>query len=613
MEQKDPSCYIEQHVFEFNDLIPTDRYRVVKASDLLFNPARFDLMIKYLYAATKLGREQGDLTWLRELFVEQRRYLNNFREANYSGFTTGEQFVEAFDRLIEVCTSSTDPRLATIPVHEDLTPVDGAHRIAVLAALGKEVTLVPFRKKHPRTNYTYDYLFFRRKGMPLEYTDYTALEYVRHAPDVYAMCLFPSCKDKWDDVDSMIRSEVNVYYDRTVALTGTGKLNFIRNLYRTEPWVGTIDDGFKGARWKMEQCFSKEGGIRVYIIVSDTLEKVVSLKRQIREYCQLENHSVHSTDVKATTFELASMTLHAPTTAILNTVEANGFPVFNRLFPVYRQYLTDGGLDRNHFCIDGSAILSACSLRDCRDIDFLTSEDEDRLPAFPEDVDCHNDYTRGNGFDTLLSLSIDSIVLNPRHYFFFEGFKVMSPDLIYSIKAYRNEPKDLVDTNLISTLHTRMDDSGSMLNPDDTEGVYDPRWYGELDSLMTRNGYSLLTGLLNTRLVLPERVRALVSEWEDFNGLSTRFSASSLTYYFELFQLLAPEDEAAFWRVFAHFTGSLPEDDEDIYVDIVSLIRICFTVFSRQNEVSLFESSFSAFLSQPSVMEADLIVKLLNR
>ena len=614
MKLDNPLCYIEPHVFEFNDLIPADSYEVVKASSLLYNPGRFDLMIKYLYAAAKLNKlpGRGDIQWLRKLFIEQRRYLNNFHEANYPDFSTGEQFIDAFDKLIEVCSSSTDERLSTIPVYEDNTPIDGAHRIAVLAALDREVTLVRFRKKYPRTNFTFDYQFFRRKGLPLEYSDYTALEYVRHAPDVYAMCLFPSCKDKWNQIDKMIRNEVSVYYDKKVALTDIGKINFIHNLYRTEQWVGTFEDGFKGVRWKTEQCFSKDGGIWVYIVVSDCLEKVVSLKQHIRDFCQLSNHSVHSTDIKATTFDMASMTLHSLTTDLLNTVAVNNFPVFNKLFPTYKNYLSSNGLDRNQFCIDGSAILSVCSLRDCRDMDFLTSVKEDELPEFSDDVDCHNGYTQENGFDRLLNLTIDSIVLDPRNYFYFEGYKVMSPWLIYDIKVYRNEPKDIVDTSLLSGLRKQIELYRDHINANDKEKVYDPLWYGKLDSAMRKRGYILLAGLLNTRLVISNRVNELVSVWENFIGITDHFSPEELTYYFELFQLLDPVKEIGFWKTFEQYSDSFPNDDEDMYVDIVSLILLCFMLYTKNNDASLFSSFFASFLDLPSISTNELIVKLLK-
>ena len=89
--------------------------------------------------------------------------------------------------------------------------------------------------------------------------------------------------------------------------------------------------------------------------------------------------------------------------------------------------------------ITGSTILSLYGLRDCKDIDLIYYNNP---PA-----DSHNQY-----LETHYKLTLDQIVNDPRYHLYYNGFKYVSLDVIKNMKKIRNEPKDIVDVQLIEKI-----------------------------------------------------------------------------------------------------------------------------------------------------------------
>ena len=89
--------------------------------------------------------------------------------------------------------------------------------------------------------------------------------------------------------------------------------------------------------------------------------------------------------------------------------------------------------------ITGSTVLALYGLRDCKDLDFIYYNN---APS-----DSHNQY-----LETHYKLTLDDIVNNPLYHLYYNGFKYVSLDVIKNMKMIRNEPKDVVDVNLIEKM-----------------------------------------------------------------------------------------------------------------------------------------------------------------
>lgn len=580
LDRKNAIEQISNHVFQYNEVNDNSEIKTQPAIDLLFNPLRFDLLIKYLFAKSIANNEAS--AWIEELYIQHILYFNNFSEDNFPEKKEGYDFVHAFKKLIDLYKIDKLPvGLRTIPIGEDNCPLDGAHRLAILAAKNKDVATVQLSKKFPLTHYAFNYDFFVKKGMPEKYTDFIALEYCRLCPDSYMMCIFPSCFDAWTEIDIMIKKNSSVYYEKEVSFSDVGKWNFIINLYRNEPWITNTES----VKWKMNECFKSGNSVKIYLLYSSKLEKIKDLKQEIRDLSKIGNHSVHSTDHRDTTFELASMVFNKNTIDYINSYDYSiNLSNFIPQFKSYKKYLENNNLDQNLFCIDGSAILSACNLRDCYDLDFLYYGDYKLLTQTPNKVDCHNHYfSEEMKYDKIFDISINDIITNPINYFYYEGYKVMHPSLIKKFKEYRNEkPKDTNDVYLINLFEEKIEKNTAELTFNDNRNS---SWYPQFETLLRKKSESNIFPkiYLNARLNISANTITKYKDWLFNNNLSTyKIDFAAYFYTFELFQLLDSKFEKSFFEVAEYI---IKEKKQELNEDFFMFLRLCFTsyIISQNN------------------------------
>ena len=345
-------------------------------------------------------------------------------------------------------------------------------------------------------------------------------------------------------------------------------MNFILDIYEKEDWLGDFNDSFRGGRWKAEKCFSNNGNVKVYLVVSESAEMVISLKKDIRTLCGIGNHSVHSTDTRDATCELASIAFNQNTIDFMNSSQVSGFPNFLHLSNLYKQYIQLGNINPDKFCIDGSAILAVCNLRDCYDLDFLFDGDQASLANLPERVDCHNCYMIDCGFDKLLDLTISDIITSPDLHFYYKGCKVMVPELICIIKTHRGELKDSRDVKLLAAYIAKKKE-----NENPRRNIVAPDWYSNLDALLREKVVELdLKNIsLNTRLYIPHIYQSIIIEWAKNCDLSAFID--DFFYTFEVFQGLNSAEEVYFWDFFKKVLDNVAVKDR---TSLLLTARICY-------------------------------------
>jgi hypothetical protein len=367
---------ISPQIFYYNKI--GDSFKVEKKhpSSVIFNPLRFDIFIKYLYVKAKTKGIMTD--WFNDLYIEHERYFNNFHEDNFPTIKTGQDFLEKFNKLI--ASFEANKECTTIPISATGVPLDGAHRLAIAYDRNVDMTFATLDKKNPLSCYEFNYEFFVKKGMPAIYTDFVAKEYASACHNSYLMILFPSCMEKWMELETIIKHKTGVFYSKDITLTPIGKRNLIINLYRKEDWISNQDS----ITWKTNNCFpaEKESCAKVFLLNADKLETVKELKQEIRDLCYVENHSAHSTDFHWNTVELASLFFNQNSIDFINSAEPTHFENFTKQFAEYVACFAKHDLNKEDFCIDGSGVLATCNLRDCYDLDFLFSGNEKNCPNY---------------------------------------------------------------------------------------------------------------------------------------------------------------------------------------------------------------------------------------
>ena len=382
--------------------------KVRNPNDLLTHK-RFDVVIKYLYASNLSS------SFYKNMYKQHLKVWNQFKENNPEkrGFLT---FDNAFKSIID--NAVDEP----IPVNPKGHVANGAHRLA--AALYHQRS-INTRETNSDELYSIeaDYKHFTKKKLPTHMLKRTALEYAKLKSNSHVICLFPIAHTRIDEVMDIINEYANVFYSTSEELNATGQLALMKEIYFVEGWANEA-----GIKRKGDQCFRGESKTTFVLIDADNLETVKEMKTKIRELFNVGNHSVHISDYHSDAIRIAKTVFNDNSVHFLNNRK-------NVLFPNYNKLMTAVKPDDNKV-ITGSSVLSLYGLRDCKDLDLIYYNDP---PA-----DSHNQY-----LETHYKLTLDDIVNNPLCHLYYQGFKYASLRVIKKMKTIRNEPKDVVDVQLI--------------------------------------------------------------------------------------------------------------------------------------------------------------------
>ena len=266
-------------------------------------------------------------------------------------------------------------------------------------------------------------------------------EYIRNKKNTFSITIFSSDKKNIDYAEKLISEHTKIIYSKEIEFTEIGKKNYIIELYRFEPWVGNSNNNFEGSNTKMKNCFKNSNKIRLYLVESDNFENLIKCKKTVREFYKEENHSIHINDTYEETWRISSTLLNKNSLYFINNFSQPKFTNFNLMIDKYKNFLLDK--NKEHYCVTSSAVGSACSIRDCEDIDFLTI-DPNYLNFKSSEISSHESQIK------YYHKSKDEIILNPEYHFYYQGLKFSTLKILQNMKVERNEPKDVQDVEKIN-------------------------------------------------------------------------------------------------------------------------------------------------------------------
>jgi methyltransferase, FkbM family len=402
----------------------------------LIGNRRFDIIAKYLYAKyKKLGVQSN---WAELLYMNHIYAFNGGIEEDGSGKDSVRDFLVNFDELLDsIARNGFDYDKSVVPIGVHGEPLDGAHRVAACLQYELKVPVV-------RLNYScrYDYRYFMSRGLDRQWCDPVALELAQLCTDSYVVTVFPSAQGKEQELVELIEMYGDICYRKDVTLNRTGALNLIKVMYKGEPWLGGWANNFAGAKGKADPCFQKDGPVRVFLIRASDPDRLVLLKKQIRELFGIGNHSVHINDRHEETIRLAQTFFNDNSIHFLNYSKVDRrFGKFIDLHERYKLWLERSGLPMDYFCVDSSAVLGAYGIREPNDLDFICFGDQ----VQPGYVDVSN-------HEAELIYHVkpkDEIIFNPAYHFYYDGVKYASIAIVKGMKNKRSEGKDAMDVQLI--------------------------------------------------------------------------------------------------------------------------------------------------------------------
>lgn len=443
-DMKYPFSLLTDYFVRENHIDTSKEYEIVSipARDLIkYN--RFDLMAKWIYIDAK---EHG----LESNFAEKVYFDNinafssgTFIEPGTENKNSFEKYKKDLDDLIvDIKKNGFDENKSLVPVGKNDVLLDGSHRVAVAAYYNQEIKIIRF----PELDRCYDYRLFRKYLMSDISMGYMASYYTKLKKNCYMACIWPRADiEKMHQVEDLIRGIGEIVYSQNVFLTRQGMHNFMTQIYGKQSWTGNIENHFNGVESKVEACYRKGKPTRTYLFECDNLEKVIEVKKKIRDIFNVENHSIHISDDSDETEDMAGLLYNPNSVHILNSSQMYMYSgVYTKLL-MMKEVIKNKEYDKERFIIDSSAVLEICGLREAADIDYLTDYMQKNIFEF-DGIDDHESQLK------YWPISVKEMLYNPENYFFYEGMKFISPQRLVDMKTIRAEKKDIRDVKLLKKI-----------------------------------------------------------------------------------------------------------------------------------------------------------------
>lgn len=412
----------------------------VSAKEIFYKNYRFDLIYKYLFLKYKdLPFKENN--FFRDLYLYYIKIFNGFKEDEKS---TDSHFEESFLNLfLNLEENGYDITKGLIPLNNKEQLVNGAHRLTSCYYLNQDVFI---DEETSSDKSCYDYNFFMKRGFDKDLADYGVLEFVKNNPHSFVINIQPKADISLDQkVEKLIKEYSNIYYKKNVKLNLNGLINIKKLCYKNTKWIGNHNNGFAGAQEHAENSFSNNP-MRVYVITSENLDKVIELKAKIRKIYNINNYSIHINDTHEEAIELAEVYFNDNTLKYFNQVPFNyRNSLIEKQVAFLEKYIKKNNIDKDDVCIIGSYPMGIFGLRQIRDLDFICSNKN--IP------DAKNQEVNfDDGKEHSLHKEELDIIYNPRNHFYYEGIKVITLDELRKFKEKRLEdPKDINDIKLIKS------------------------------------------------------------------------------------------------------------------------------------------------------------------
>ncbi len=402
-------------------------------------------MVKYLYARN-IGLEQ-DTTFFRDMYLASLRAFNNFYE--HEPHKLGAQsFLESFQEIIaNIADRGYDKTLPPVRIDERLEVLDGAHRVAACAALGRQVCVS--RQEAPARQ-DFDFQYFKSRGFPDKYADFAAMEFVRNNPRALVVTLHAVNATSFDpQVEEILSRHGTLFYKKPCFLNFNGYVNLKKISYSGERWIGSSANGFKGARRHAGASFGPNP-LRAHVFVETSSGAAVAAKAEIRKLLGSGNETVHITDDHAESIELVEALLNDNSIYVLNSRPFDlASPHLDERLAVLARTLEAGGIEKANACVVGRAAMAVFGMGKPERLEFVALEKVDIAER-----DAAAIAVRDEPVTPRLPSSLE-VILNPDLHFYFEGFKFCTLSVLAHGMRLRGTADDLSDRRAIIRFRSR--------------------------------------------------------------------------------------------------------------------------------------------------------------
>ncbi len=409
----------------------------------LLVPDRLDLVAKLIWIHAYMTKKNTE--YANYIYAEHIRAMTDgtcIERGQENVKNSLEKYISSFRRLIEdISVNGFKKEVSAVPVGDDNTIMDGAHRTAIGIYFGIKIPIVRIPGLRAYNNAA----FFLERFLDNEIVGFLVQKFCQIKKNSYAICIWPrACDSKTrKKTEDKIRNTCEIIYRKEVCLNAHGLRNLMIQIYREHDWMGSAASHFKGASSKSEACWKKDSTTVFYFVLGPELSKIQKLKSEIRELFNMGNHSVHITDWQEETLQIAGVILNTNSRDLLNKGYPDRYVKLNLLVETFKNRILAEEKDLNRYILDSGAVIGLYGLRETNDLDYLT--DDCNLIDFEEkEIEEHSSYLKYHNVD------LNDLIYNPKYYLYYNSVKFISLEQAKVFKKNRGEKKDLDDVRLIN-------------------------------------------------------------------------------------------------------------------------------------------------------------------
>lgn len=419
----------------------------LKAQSLI-TASRLDIVGKIPLGRALAEQQRND--WARRLFREcllQMRPSGRFGENGDK--TTLLDYEWQYEKLLNSLRSSGfDEQVSRVPLAEDGSPLNGAHRIAACTLLGLDVAV----DRSNRPPEVYDWKFFRNAGMPGIYLDELAYLFTQNVWTTRALVMSNLDDKQLSELRRKIGDLCSIVFEKTVELTEIGVRRNIELMYSHLDWFDqSLLEKMVRERYRSTNKFRTT----LFLIDNQDDGDHRFIKEELRRFLgnnQFERQ-IHGTDNWTETMTLAEVWTNANSLKFMNQTPIGSE---QRIMRHLEEELRTNSEKIGDYVIDSGGSLEFHGYKTTEDIDHICIGDEHNgLLVYG---DCHNEHLPA------LGLEPEDIVFFPANHIRWGGFKFTTID--YEFKRLRNLPSSKSSIDLGALLESTRNQRQSKLYSD---------------------------------------------------------------------------------------------------------------------------------------------------
>lgn len=264
----------------------------------------------------------------------------------------------------------------------------------------------------------FDYKFYQKRSVDETILDNVVTKFIEYASNTYIGFLWPAGGVFKDEVHSMFKK---VVYKKDIKLTPTGAFNILQELYKSVDWLGNKGNKYKGTKEKLVKCFPNFESFTIIVFQSDSFREVIKTKKGIRDICNVDFDSIHTTDNREEALRISRLVFNENGRHFLNYSNPHEFEFLNKKIQLIRDSLAKDQLDQNKIVLDYDMTLALYGIKDFDRVRYL-------------------DETK------------ESLIYDPSYYFYYGNIKFISFEKLYDMKSNSNKYKDKEDLILMDNL-----------------------------------------------------------------------------------------------------------------------------------------------------------------